>query len=583
MSHRNQNILSLSALSAVLLLAVLVLVNVAASHSRVRVDLTEEGLYTLADGSRRILENLQDPATIKVFWQNVPDEAAGEERDVRALLEEMETAARGRLTVRWVDLDAEEGQREAEDAGVQKRQITALREGQITATDSYADLVIEVEDDQQQLPELLNQGPQLEYEIVSRLHGMTTEPPVVGLIAPQPASNPFMGQAAGGRFRVLSERVLREQFGSSFRSAVNLDEPVPPDVKVLVVAAPESFTDTQVFHLEQYLLGGGRVLLLLDPVHATSGAPPNTEPVESGFDDWLGHLGVTVESGVVGDYRNYLMRIQRRDTARGPVGELVDYPYWPLLRYQFLDEDNPAIRNFDQVPLFWPVPLSVDEARQEAAERDAKVLATTTASGYRRPDLIGLDTPRDPVTEEDLEAIPVAVQLEGSMVSFWKGRPSPLEVAEAEAEAAAAELDDADAPEDADGEDEAESAEAEDADVEIEEEEGPPRLEEGAGLLVVLTDAELVSDTPLMIAQQLRFFGMGPAYQNGFPFVLNLVEWMGGSDDLLSLRARTGKPRQIEEVEPPKQKLLAWLNILGVPMLVLFLGVVIWLVRRYQR
>ncbi len=651
MATRNQNILSLSGASSLLLLLVLLLVNVAASRSRVRVDLTEEGLFTLARGSRQILVGLGDPATIKVFWHNVPEAAEGQRRDIEALLDEMEAVAGSRLNVRWIDLDSEDGQREAEDAGIQKVAVTAAREGEITAKDSYQSLLIEVGDKKETIADLLNQGAQLEYEIVSRLHRMTHETPVVGLVAPQPAYNPFSGGAPSGRFSVIQSQVLPDRYGDSFRSSVKLDEPVAPDVRVLLVVAPEKLTDEQVYHLDQYLVGGGRVILLLDPIHADVGRPPNSEAVKSGLDDWLGHLGVTVESGVVGDYQWFLQRIQVRQTARGPLGQLIDYPYWPLLRQQDLDADNPAIRDFDGVPLFWPQALSLDMEKQTAAKREATILATTSEGGYRRPDLIGLDQPRDHVTRDDLAKIPVMALLQGPMTSFWKGRPTPMEAAakkkaedeakkkeEAEGseeggtsagpadetgeggdekppvpgaespseeageeEGAKAPPDDpppadedakkddetspGDAPADQGDADEGTAGDEGDGDAEAASEEpaGPPRVDDGEGMLVVATDAELVADTPLLIGRQLRGLGMGAAYQGGFPFVVNLVEWMSGSDELLSLRARTAKPRQIEDVEPSKQHLLTWLNILGIPLLVLFAGIVVWLVRRFQR
>ncbi|MDF1700207.1 MAG: Gldg family protein, partial [Planctomycetota bacterium] len=72
MQGRNFRVRSLSWLSGFLLLAVLVMLNAVLARAATRIDLTEEGLYTLSDGSRKILGELEDPATIKVFWADVP-------------------------------------------------------------------------------------------------------------------------------------------------------------------------------------------------------------------------------------------------------------------------------------------------------------------------------------------------------------------------------------------------------------------------------------------------------------------------------------------------------------------------------
>ena len=325
MASRNESILTLGRLSALLLLLVLILVNAVFARTTARIDLTEEGLHTLTDGSVGLLASLEDPAQIKVYWHNIPEDAETERLALEALLEEMRTAANGKLQVRWVDLDDDDGQQEAQDDGVQRYTFTAQREGELRAVEGYAALVIEVGDDQQQIPQLIGVRELMEYELVTRIHRMTTrEETVIGLVMDRPAANPFMAQAAaGGRFRRL-EAILTRQDQAAIRTTINLDEPVPPDVDVLIVLAPESWSEQRAYHLEQYVLRGGRVMLLLDPVHADVLEAPPGQPTRSGLEDWLAHLGIQVQSGVVGDFENFLLRARRLQRGRG--AEAVKYP-----------------------------------------------------------------------------------------------------------------------------------------------------------------------------------------------------------------------------------------------------------------
>lgn len=567
MLSRSRTILSLSRLSALLLLVVLVLLNVAAARTSSRVDLTEDGLYTLTDASKRVLSSLEDPASIRVFWHNVPGEQAETQRRyIESLLREMKAVAEGQLGVRWVDLEKEDGKQEVEDAGVQPYEYQARKEGEIRTTKGYSSLLIEIGDEKEPVEQLLQIGPRFEYEVISRLQRMTrTDDVVIALVAERPPTNPF-GGAPTGRFNAI-EHLLREHLGAGLRSHLSLDDPVPPDVDVLLVVGPVDSEEQQVYHFEQFLLRGGKAFVLLDPVHAPLFQAPPTQAESSGFEEWLAHLGLTVESGVVGDFRSFQMRPRQIRTRIGTLVERINYYYWPLLRSfqregeedrRGVNQDNPATRGFDQVPLFWPAALSIDEARHAAAGREVTVLAATSGAGYRRQDLIGLDHADEDnrhLTEEDLEsAIPLMVHVEGPMVSFWKGRPAPGEEETGdEAE---------DAGEEAPGSDE--------GDEEPVEEDGPPRLDEGQGLLVVLTDAEIVDDG------MTRVIGRA-----GIDFILNIVDWLSGSEDLLTLRAREPASRTIDKVEPEEQSLLKWLNVLGVPLLVLLAGIVVFIVRRY--
>ncbi len=483
--------------------------------------------------------------------------------------------------------------------------------------------MIEVGDTSDIVPGLVSLDERLEYEVITRLYKMTrVDELVVGMVTPRPAMNPFAG-AQQGRFRAL-EQALRELYGTGLRAHVSLEEPLPDDVDVLLVAAPRELSERAVFHFEQYLLRGGRAILLLDPIHAGLDQPPPTEPESSGFEDWLVHLGVTMESGVVGDFARGA-RLSRPRFSRVGLSGLGPYPYWVAVTGGRLDQDNPAMQGFGVLPLFWPQAFSVDEEKQAASGREITVLGKTTEYGYRRPDLIGLDDgAQDAIQETDLEPfLPLMLLLEGKVESFWKGRDAP----EAEAGGGPGGMPpgmmpgmggmmpgmggmmpprdaEGDAPEDGTDDEPAgdepaddepaddepandepamdepaadEPAAMEPAGEEAEEDTGPPKLDAGKALLVILSDAELIDDD----AARLR--GLGAEYTYGFAFVFNLIDWMGGSEELLSLRARTRTSRTIDVVEPNQQKLIKWGHFAVIPLLSLLIGIVVFIVRRYQR
>ena len=338
------------------------------------------------------------------------------------------------------------------------------------------------------------------------------------------------------------------------------------------------------------------------------------------MEEWLSHLGITVKPGVVGDLAAMQKRPRIVQSPFGRAWDFIRYPYWPMLRAPYMDQENPATRDFDQIPMYWPAALSLDEAKHEAAGRTTTLLATTTEHGWTRDDLIGLDTAEQDfsgMTKEDLERdavphIPVMVLVEGPIESFWKGRPAPGEeekAAEAEdphdhgengsapgepgdenapdgpetpdTPATPEDADVPEAPEDPKGpevpEEPAPPAPPKDPEAEEGEEgdegpQGPERLDAGEGRILVMTDAELVDDQVV----QMRMF-------QGFEFVLNILDWMSGSDALLELRARTPQARNLDLVEPKEQKLVQWLNVIVIPLLVLFAGIVVFIVRRYQR
>jgi ABC-type uncharacterized transport system involved in gliding motility auxiliary subunit len=96
--------------SSLALLAVAFIAAVMASNTLlrgVRLDLTENRLYTLSDGTRNILANIEEPINLYFFYsdretRNVPFLRSYAGR-VREMLSEFAAAANGRLVVQTID------------------------------------------------------------------------------------------------------------------------------------------------------------------------------------------------------------------------------------------------------------------------------------------------------------------------------------------------------------------------------------------------------------------------------------------------------------------------------------------------
>ena len=111
-----------------------------------------------------------------------------------------------------------------------------------------------------------------------------------------------------------------------------------------------------------------------------------------------------------------------------------------------------------------------------------------------------------------------------------------------------------------------------------------PKLEEGTGVLVVLGDADLAADDFSGYRGYDRSGVLASMNGNaGFPLVMNLIDWMTGSEDLIALRSRGAKARHLDEIEDGTISAIEWANHLGVPLLVLLSGLVVFIVRRQRR
>ena len=71
-----------------------------------------------------------------------------------------------------------------------------------------------------------------------------------------------------------------------------------------------------------------------------------------------------------------------------------------------------------------------------------------------------------------------------------------------------------------------------------------------------------------------------PHGAGGMAFAVNMVDWLRGSEDLISLRSRDTNPRLLEQIEDSDRKWIKLVNVLTMPILLLCIGLVVFAVRR---
>ena len=207
---------------------------------------------------------------------------------------------------------------------------------------------------------------------------------------------------------------------------------ISPKVAALVVAKPQSaFSEKDKFKIDQYVMKGGKVLWLLDRMRADLDSLLGRreylalEYTEDNFnlEDILFRYGVRMEPNLLLD-----MRCSKIELAVGNVGnaaqfEKFPYPYHPILIPR---TDHPIVKSLGPVNMFYP--SSIDTSVRTKTPLKKTVLLET--SEYTRWQLtpIALDFnflryPLDPAKfNKDPQA--VAVLLEGEFSSMYENRVS---------------------------------------------------------------------------------------------------------------------------------------------------------------
>jgi ABC-type uncharacterized transport system involved in gliding motility auxiliary subunit len=259
----------------VLFLGVVMLSNVGLRG--MRVDLTQNRLYTLSQGTQQVLADLKEPVNLYFYFSR---EAAAKQAPllmpyatrVREFLEELAARSGGKIHLRIVDPQpfSDEEDRAAE-FGLQSLQGgsgDALYFG-LTGTNST--------DGRSSIPNFQTDREEfLEYDVAKLINELgTPKKPVIGLMSSlglQGQFNPMTGQM-GEPWPIFTQ--LQELF--TVRSLAAGVERIDKDVDVLMLVHPKALPPKTLYAIDQFVMRGGRILLFVDPNAGadTSGQDPS--------------------------------------------------------------------------------------------------------------------------------------------------------------------------------------------------------------------------------------------------------------------------------------------------------------------
>jgi ABC-type uncharacterized transport system involved in gliding motility auxiliary subunit len=252
-----------SAVGLVVLALVLVAFNYLVSVAPLRADLTEGKLYTLSDGTKRILRNLATPVTVKLYvsqGEAMPVPLRSFAQRVQDLVRELKGVAGSKLIVeRYNPQPDSEEEDAAQLDGVEPQTLS-------TGEQFYLGVSVSQLDRKQLISAISPQRERLlEYDLVRAISQVgTAARPKIGLMAGLPVLgekfNPFTRQSSDPW--VLANELKREfQVQEVPLTAKEIDK----DITVLLLIHPRDIQPAQEYALDQFVLRGGKLIAFVDP------------------------------------------------------------------------------------------------------------------------------------------------------------------------------------------------------------------------------------------------------------------------------------------------------------------------------
>ncbi|MCG2633722.1 MAG: GldG family protein [Gammaproteobacteria bacterium] len=519
----------LSSSGLLLALALLFVVNIFAVvlFSSARIDLTANQLYTLTDGSRNILRALEKPVTLRLYYSKVLNELPGLSsyaQRVDQLLREYSAVAGDKIQLEVIH--PEPFSDEEDEAVASGLKGAPLQDGEV----AYFGLVASAEGRAREVIPFFqpDNAEFLEYELTNLVYRLTgPEKIVIGLWSSLPLkgggrANPFTNQPPPAPWGIYDQ--MQQLF-----TVQDIDykaTEIPEEVDVLMLVHPKYLDDASLYAIDQFVLRGGHLLAFLDPFATSEVIPsdpfsPNEPPLpkeSSSLGPLLEKWGVELVEGKVVADRGAAQRVSTG------AGGTADYLIWLRLLPDHLATDDILTSRLAQINA-----ATVGSIRLlDGAEATLTPLIWSSDSvQLLETDLLQSNpTPEQLLTsyQPDSGRQILAARLTGpATTAFPDGKPIRKDP-EAEQSEADTQMPEEETP----------------LVLRIDTEDDPNFVAEAASPINVtlVADADLLHNQ--FWVQIQNFYGERIAfpYADNGKFVLNALEHLSGSSDLISVRSR---------------------------------------------
>lgn len=529
---------TVQAITAVVLVAIITFSGIIVTQnlgSTLRADMTEQNLYTLSEGSRKILEKIRQPIELKLYYTKTATREARDEirfynqyfNFVKTLLGEYERLSEGKIDVEVID-----------PRPYSKEEEAALRYGLTKMPISQEEnfffgLVLQTQYGVVKTIPFFSPQRQdfVEYDISHLIDtAITREKKRIGIISSLPVTGEEEGymarlrQMQGGSPKQPWTFVtqLKQQYEVK---KIEQDVEQISDVDILLVIHPKDLSEKTQFAIDQFILKGGRAIICVDPrcfVDDTRGPMGRRkgEPV-SNLNNLLSTWGVKMPGGEYAGDRSLAVYAQINQSSRQQ--KLIGY--LNLQGDECFNRDNVVTANLNEVRMLFGGVLQ--ETDTQTDNQIIPLLRTTS-----RGNSWSVEGPWDWVRivpdkfmdyfKPGTEPVVMGYLIKGRFKSSF---PEGVEV-EVESE----------------GENPSGNREKKTETKKL------TGLDEASGqcAVMVFSDVDFISD---MVAYQQSIFGMKIPVANNSDVLLNAIEHFTGSSELIGLRSRGTYGRPFEVVD----------------------------------
>ncbi|MFW0862108.1 MAG: GldG family protein [Candidatus Komeilibacteria bacterium] len=501
----------------IIVLGILIVVNVLSVFLNVRLDMTEGKDFSISKTTKDIVKNLDDIVTVNAYFtKDLPGRLIPLRQQVEDILDEYTNYSNNKINVNFIDPAGDQDlEQEVMSLGIPPLQFSTVEQDKYEVASGYLGMAILFEDKKEIIPVVENTLT-LEYELTNAIKKVTSDEKLTVAFATGHGEwSKDTDYTAVAEYLAKQYDVVEQDLSSG--------EFVADNIKTLIIAGPKtSFTDQDLYIIDQFVMRGGSVLALLDGTEL--GDNLQVTPLRTGLENLLQNYGMKVNTDLVLDVSNGMASF-----SSGYVQFMTQYPFFVKSVSKYMNPDSVLVNRLESVMFPW---VSSVEVMSDSSETTSVFdLVRTTEQAWDQAENYNLD-PQQRFSAPDAERsqYTLAAAKFGAFSSYFSSRDVPV---------------------------------IEDQSIENISSSADSRL-------IVVGDADFAKDSFLrQNSENLVFFS-------------NLVDGLSQDMDLIMIRSKSVTDRPLKELSFAMKQLVKYINILLPTLIVVIYGFIRSYIRRKE-
>lgn len=519
-----------------------VLSNLFLSDFYCRKDISRENRFNLTESTEKIIKNLPEKLYIDAYYSSdVPGVHRARLNLAIELIKEIASINRDKVELRFHDPDSNDSEKKrAVDSGIKPNTLDRQERGSVEIKQAYFGLTLRVGSASTVIPEAYF-AERIEYQILSSLKKMLKKEntsSVAIVKAPGAFTAPEPGPGiTKDTFGVFFKKIFEPENGEVKEISVN-EESISEEIKTLVLAGSPNLDDKGRYHIDQFLMRGGNLVVFAKTMEFNLGKNRNRNPMygmgnegmaqalndNAAVKQFFSHYGFEVQNNMILEPDNSVA-IENIFSLLD-TGEAYHNPFWITPRNNDSTINTNSIFTKNTSALLMPWTSSIEMKKDNQKNAVFTVLAESTLQADKRADMILLN--EDHLSKQSLTPqntkFTLGLHIEGTLNSYFKKESIPRDENEVFLE----------------------------------------KTRDGKkSQIIVFGSPYMLSDLMFTEDYYIQLF-----QKTNYGFALNLFDILNGDTDLLATRSKHAYTKNLKDVSKAEKGFYSAINIALIPILI---------------